>query len=57
MVKQTYLSESHRKRSEALQKEVAEMSRHPLSREQKILQIRTIKEKAEARAKQTDTSC
>ena len=34
-----YISESHRKYSEACQKEVAEMSKHPLSAEQKEAQM------------------
>ena len=34
-----YLNESHRKYSEACQAEVAEMSRHPLSSEQKEQQM------------------
>ncbi len=38
-MKRTYLSESHRKYSEACQKEVAEMSKHPLSAEEKVEQI------------------
>lgn len=38
-MKRKYINESHRKYSEALQKEVAEMSRHPLSAEQKEAQM------------------
>ena len=37
--KKTYLSESHKRISEACQKAVAEMARHPLSFEQKLKQI------------------
>ena len=38
-MKRKYISESHRKYSEACQKEVAEMSKHPLSAEQKEAQM------------------
>ena len=38
-MKQTYLSEQHRKYSEACQQEVREMKKHPLSREEKEEQM------------------
>ena len=38
MANRTYINESHRKYSEACQKEVEEMSKHPLSAEQMIAQ-------------------
>ena len=41
-----YLSESHRKSSEACQKAVEEMSRHPLSYEQKLEQINRNRQKS-----------
>ena len=50
MKERTYLSESHRKRSEACQKAVEKMLKHPLSRERAILQIETIKRLAEEKA-------
>lgn len=40
MAQQIYLSESHRKCSEACQKAVEEMSKHPLTLEEKIAQMR-----------------
>jgi len=40
MPNRTYLSESHRKYSEACQKEVERMAQHPLSAEQKAEQMR-----------------
>lgn len=40
MPNRTYINESHRKYSEACQKEVDEMSKHPLSLEQKLEQMR-----------------
>lgn len=45
-----YLSEHHRKRSEACQKEVEEMLKHPLSREEAIAQIQEIKRRSEEEA-------
>ena len=49
-MKRKYISESHRKYSEACQKEVAEMSKHPLSAEQKEAQMRRNKRQSERRA-------
>lgn len=40
MANKTYINESHRKYSEACQKEVDEMSKHPLSHEQMLAQMR-----------------
>lgn len=37
-----YLNEYHKKRSEACQKAVEEMSKHPLSYEQKMQQIKAL---------------
>ncbi len=47
-----YLNDFHRKNSMAAQREVQQMSLHPYSREQKIAQIRRIKEQS-ARYKET----
>lgn len=41
-----YINDSHKKYSEACQKEVAEMSKHPLSCEQKEQQMLTNKMKS-----------
>ena len=46
----TYFSESHKKYSEACQKEVAEMSKHPLSEEEFRAQIRRNREESMRRA-------
>ncbi len=49
-MKRTYINESHRKYSEALQKEIAEMSEHPLSAEQKETQMRRNRQLSRERA-------
>lgn len=51
-MRKKYINESHRKYSEALQKEVAEMSKHPLSAEQKEAQMRRNKRLSFLRATQ-----
>lgn len=51
-----YLSEHHRKRSEACQKEVEKMSQHPLSRKQAIAQIEQIKKKSEENSRKDSSS-
>lgn len=51
MRKRTYISESHRKYSEACQREVEEMSKHPLSHEQLEEQMRRNRHKSLSRSK------
>lgn len=46
-MERNYLSESHRKHSEALGKEIEEMSKHPMSREQMKAQCDRILEESE----------
>ena len=46
MAKRTYINESHRKYVEACQKEVDEMSKHPLSCEEFFRKARQHKEEA-----------
>lgn len=46
MAQRTFINDSHRKYEEACMKEVAEMSRHPLSNEQFFQQSRRNKEQA-----------
>ena len=48
-----YFNESHRKYSEACQKEVEEMSKHPLSHEQFRAQIKRNREESERRRKES----
>jgi len=50
MTKRKYFSEAHRKYSEACQKEVEEMSKHPLSHEQFEEQMRRNREESLRRA-------
>ena len=45
-----YINESHRKYSEDLQKEICEMSEHPLSAEQKEAQMRKNRQLSRQRA-------
>lgn len=47
----TYFNESHKRYSEACQKEVEEMSKHPLSEEEFREQIRRNREESIRRAK------
>ena len=49
-----YFNESHRKYSEACQKEVEEMSKHPLSHEQFRAQIKRNREESERRRKESE---
>ena len=51
-----YLSEAHRKRSEALQKEVAEMSKHPYSLEQMRQQVQALKDGARKKNERAGSS-
>lgn len=49
-MKRTYINESHRNYSEALQKEIAEMSRNPLSAAEKEAQMRRNRQLSKERA-------
>ena len=51
-MKRKYISESHRKYSEACQKEVEEMSKHPLTAEEKQAQMDRNMQLSIQRAKQ-----
>lgn len=46
MAKRTYFSEAHKKYSEACQKEVEEMSKHPLTHDQFEEQMRRNREES-----------
>ena len=50
-MKRIYINESHRKYSEACQKEVAEMSKNPLSAEEKEAQMDRNRRLSELRAR------
>lgn len=54
-MKRTYINESHRNYSEALQKEIAEMSRNPLSAAEKEAQMRRNRQLSWQRATQQKT--
>ena len=49
-----YINEAHKAYSEALQEEIAEMSRHPLSAEQKETQMRRNRQLSRERAEGRD---
>ena len=51
-MEQKYINESHKKYSEACQKEVAEMSKHPLTTEEKEAQMDRNKRLSMLRASQ-----
>ena len=51
MRKRTYLSETHRRHSEACQREVNEMAKHPLTHEQMEEQIRRTRRESLSRSK------